>query len=61
MKTKKLIAAKDFLDSIKKQGREVTFQDVLEFNRVQNPELYNEYMEAVAELEKSMENKNEEK
>lgn len=54
MKSKKLIAAtKDFLEAIKKQDRQVTFQDVLEFNRVHNPELYNEYMEAVREKELS--------
>ena len=53
-KNKKLIAAtKDFLEAIKKQDRQVTFQDVLEFNRVHNPELYNEYMEAVREKELS--------
>lgn len=52
-KNKKLIAAtKTFLDEIKKQDRAVTFQDVLEFNRVHNPELYQEYVSAVAELER---------
>ena len=54
MKNKKLIAAtKTFLDEIRKQERDITFQDVLEFNRVHNPELYNEYMEAVREKELS--------
>ena len=54
MKNKKLIAAtKSFLEAIKKQDRPITFQDVLEFNRVHNPELYNEYMEALAEKELS--------
>lgn len=53
-KSKKLIAAtKDFLEAIKKQDRQVTFQDVLEFNRIHNPDLYNEYMEAIREKELS--------
>lgn len=54
MKSKKLIAAtKDFLEAIKKQDRQVTFQDVLEFNRIYNPELYREYVEAKSHFEKN--------
>lgn len=53
-KEKKLLTAlKDFRRTFPKEHK-LTFQDVLEFNRVHNPELYQEYMRAVAELEKTV-------
>lgn len=61
MKDKKLIAAVKSFKENRNPEKAITFEEVLEFNRIHAPELYRDYMKAVAELEKSMEKKNEEK